>query len=688
MKQFYRIRFHLIAVLSILLGCFAPQALLALELKPMDGISAPVSLGGNVAVLRDPTGALTIQEIVSRESSRFEPIPSMLTEGYRKGAIWVRFSLSAPASSSQWLLQVERPLIEHVTLYVPDGAGNFVAAAPGRHHRNGDGDRAYPNLFSISVPTATTDYYLRFESSTSITTSLNIWQDEGYLEYRRSDDWIIGIVLGAIGAMLFANLLYAARLKDSQYLLYAALLLESGLMTLFHMGYASGVFQFLEPQWLYRSWGVFVCLYSIVMVLFLAQLFEFRRHWLLAWRIFQGAAMLNGVAMIFAIAGRYGDVGFFVSRLQQLCFLFVAGFAIYLLVVRRQFQYLLPAVAFAALISFLMVMQMQYTGANPLELDSSLSRLMAVGTLIHLVLLSAAVANRAHLAERSLSEEKDRVITMSRSAEQELTIKVRERTAELAESNASLSAEVDRRHLLETKLRNSLHSVNDALSQQRDFVALVSHEFRGPLAVIAATAENLSHFAVGAGADITARVAKIRLTVRRMSMLIENVLAGDRLDTGQSSSRIGMFDLNEVLSAAEAGLDDEAGQRVNFVRGGATVVLGDRDLLEIVVQNLIQNALKYSPATAQVAVRLSADEGAACIEVVDRGVGVPDDDHEQIFMKYYRASGQSVKGAGLGLYISKEIARKHGGDLKLVSSGAGGSTFRLSLSIAEPHHQC
>src|SRR5690606_31748019 len=164
---------------------------------------------------------------------------------------------------------------------------------------------------------------------------------------------------------------------------------------------------------------------------------------------------------------------------------------------------------------------------------------------VHLVLLSAAVAQRARLAELSLTEEKDRVLALSRAAEHELAIKVRERTEELVESNASLREEMKRRQLLEVKLRQSLDSVNEALAQQRSFVALVSHEFRGPLAVIAAAAENLALSAADGVGNIKARTTKIRQTVRRMSMLLENVLAGDRLDTDQvPPSKITSFDLN------------------------------------------------------------------------------------------------------------------------------------------------
>lgn len=686
MQQFHNIRFHLIVALSILFGCLAPQPSRALPLNPEDGIKAAVSLGGHLAVFHDAAGTLTIQDITSgRSDIRFVPIPSMLTQGYRKGAIWVRFSLSAPSTVRQWLLQVERPLIEQATLYMSDGAGSFAVAAPGLQHAwAGEGAGAYPTIFPISVPPAPAEYYLRLQSSTSITTSLNIWQRDGYEAYRRADVWLMGIVIGAVGAMILANLLYAARLREILYILYAWLLVNSALITIFHMGYSSEVLQFLGPERIRYSWGIIVCLYSIVVMLFLDRLFEFRIHWTWAHRLSQGVVLLNGVALVLTTMGRYGDVGLFVSRLQQFSVIFVALFVCYLLMVKRQYQYVLSAIAFMSVIAVLLVMQVQYTGANPLGLDSSLARLMAVGTLIHLGLLSAAVAKRAHLAERNLSEEKDRVIAISQSVEHELTTKVRERTAELSESNASLKAEMDRRHLLEVKLRQSLDSVNDALAQQRDFLALVSHEFRGPLAVIAAAADNLSISATEAPDNIKLRTGKIRRTVKRMSMLIENVLAGDRLDADTSHAVIGTFDLNEILQIAQAGLDDDAAGRVDFVPGDEVMVKGDRYLLEIALQNLIQNALKYSPATSPVTVRLSVDQGVALVDVTDRGVGVPPEDRAFIFLKYYRVAGRRAKGSGLGLYISREIARQHGGNLILAASDAGGSTFRLSLPIESP----
>lgn len=164
---------------------------------------------------------------------------------------------------------------------------------------------------------------------------------------------------------------------------------------------------------------------------------------------------------------------------------------------------------------------------------------------------------------------------------------------------------------------------------------MVSHEFRAPLVVISAAADNLSS---GQSADnIRVRATRIRQTVKRMSLLIENVLARDRLNSGRKAfPTTEIVDLDEILRTAKAGLDDDTARRVILIGSGEVTVKGDRNLLEIAVQNLIQNAMKYSAAPSPVTVRLPTDQGVAFVHVTDQGTGVAPGDRELIFMKYYR----------------------------------------------------
>ncbi|WP_252349293.1 ATP-binding protein [Ochrobactrum sp. BTU1] len=322
---------------------------------------------------------------------------------------------------------------------------------------------------------------------------------------------------------------------------------------------------------------------------------------------------------------------------------------------------------------------------GPLRQQHLMVASLVAGLGLLIILLTGHVVGQR--VDRRLRAEQERVLAISQAAERDLTVKVHERTAELAESNRALEAEVERRRLLEDKLKQSLDSVNSALALQRNFVAVVSHEFRGPLAVIGVAADNLL-VALADGSDhVKMRIAKISRTVKRMATLIENVLAGDRLDAGPSpASNLELLDLNEVLQTAMAGFDDDAANRIKVQRSDELVVKGDRILLEIAVHNLLQNALKYSSAPDPVHVHLSKLQGMALVNVSDSGNGVPDKDRDLIFMKYYRSKGQTASGSGLGLYIAREIARQNGGDLVLATSNTNGSTFSLSLPLETPEN--
>lgn len=307
---------------------------------------------------------------------------------------------------------------------------------------------------------------------------------------------------------------------------------------------------------------------------------------------------------------------------------------------------------------------------------------VAVFGLIFILLCNRIAAQ---LTERRLRVEQGRNLAISKAAERDLATKVQERTAQLTKSNTSLKAEIERRHLLEEKLRQSLASVNSALAQQRDFVAMVSHEFRSPLATISAAVDNLIVLLDEPSEGVKLRIGKIRRTVERMSSIIGNVLAGDRLVAGtEPSVMFERFDLRDALHSVISGLNEHDVKRVHISRCDTAMVECDRTLAEIALENLLQNALKYSNAKDSITVGVSIDREWVFINITDQGDGIPLEVQDLIFMKYYRIPGQRKRGSGLGLYISREIAQLMGGNLVLAASGEGGSTFSLSLPIEMP----
>ena len=136
--------------------------------------------------------------------------------------------------------------------------------------------------------------------------------------------------------------------------------------------------------------------------------------------------------------------------------------------------------------------------------------------------------------------------------------------------------------------------------------------------------------------------------------------------------------LRDVVAAAELAQDEV--ELTTDVSGSLPAVRGDRERLRQVIQNLVDNAVKYSPAGGRVRVSATADDGGVLIDVADEGPGIPAEDQQVIFEKFGRSGGGAAKpGTGLGLFIARSIAEAHGGSLQVDSVPRRGSVFRLEL---------
>src|SRR4051794_3755078 len=215
-----------------------------------------------------------------------------------------------------------------------------------------------------------------------------------------------------------------------------------------------------------------------------------------------------------------------------------------------------------------------------------------------------------------------------------------------------------------------------------DFVSLVSHELRSPMAAVIGASRTMQ----GRWRELTPEQRQAFLSLiadetSRLATLIDDVLDTSRIEAGTFSFSFSDVDLGELLrdvvAAAEVAQDE-----VHLVTdvGALPPVRGDRERLRQVIQNLIDNAVKYSSAGGCVYVRALSNDGHVLIDVADEGPGVAPEDRELIFEKFGRSSGGAAKpGTGLGLFIARSIAEAHGGTLDVQSAPEQGSVFRLEL---------
>ncbi|HMC59593.1 MAG TPA: ATP-binding protein, partial [Candidatus Solibacter sp.] len=231
---------------------------------------------------------------------------------------------------------------------------------------------------------------------------------------------------------------------------------------------------------------------------------------------------------------------------------------------------------------------------------------------------------------------------------------------------------------------------HDLQQTKNDVISLVSHEMRTPLTAIQGMTELLAQYDVDPERSREMHLA-INDEVKRLARMITGYLDITRLESGATELRLSPVRLENLLERTLLLLDAVAAQHgIKLTRRFAPdlpAVLADADLLSRAVENLVSNAIKYSPSGTEVALTASSDEDAVSLEVADHGYGIPETDLARVFEKFYRVprvQDAGVPGTGLGLAMVREIAELHGGSVAVRSEVGAGSTFTLSIPRKEP----
>ena len=235
--------------------------------------------------------------------------------------------------------------------------------------------------------------------------------------------------------------------------------------------------------------------------------------------------------------------------------------------------------------------------------------------------------------------------------------------------------------------RSTVEELRRLSALRADFVSLVSHELRAPMASVVGSAQTLRQRWRELNPDQRESfLALIGSETERLAALVGDVLDTSRIDAGTFTYRFADVDLGALVRDSVAGVSfaqDEVSV-VSDVQGELPSVRGDRDRLQQVLTNLLDNAVKFSPAGEEVRVNAFQQDSRVRIEVSDRGPGVPADQQRIIFEKFGRghtAGSPGKPGTGLGLFIARSIAEAHGGVLEVSSAPNEGATFTLSLPV-------
>ena len=225
---------------------------------------------------------------------------------------------------------------------------------------------------------------------------------------------------------------------------------------------------------------------------------------------------------------------------------------------------------------------------------------------------------------------------------------------------------------------------------REEFITQITHELRTPLTNIRAYAETLSSGMFDDPKMITDCYNVITKETRRLSRLIEDILSVSQMEVGSIELTLDSVDLKTLLGDGVGdvrGLADEKDVDLQLVLPAKLEpIRADRDKLAVVIINLLGNAIKYTSSGGSIIVGCQSSQDEVSITFKDNGIGIDPADHARVFEKFQRADDpdvQSETGTGVGLYTAREIVRRHGGEIDLMSEKGQGSTFIVRLPSSE-----
>lgn len=648
----------LITALVLLLLTPVPAA--AQTVLPLTREASIHSTAGHLQRLDDPTG--TLEAKLADEAAEWTDLPGNLSASYTSSIVWLRLRLSA-TEPGQWMLLLRNPVLDDVRVYVrQEGGSDAQPNADARPWRTlGASGEDVPRsdwpvdfrsaAFQFDLAGAGTHTVLvRIAGRNAVNTALDVWQRLAFDNHTRREGLNFGLYFGFYLLLICLHTLFwrATRAPASGlFLAYVSLCVAVELFTLGLVQQLTG----MTGLWGDRLLGTALAVsYPVVTLMALRQL-QLQAVWPRLVRTLCATAW--GTALASTALVLTGHEGGGVQLLQALAsptLLLLLGLALWLLRTgyphARFFLIVFTPYYASALVAFARNMSL-------FPVTAFTENASAVGSMLHMVLLSLWIVG-GYVRQRRVHEH----------------------------AQIRLESELAQRQHREGELLQALELERRVRQEQRDFVAMVSHEFRTPLAIIGTSAQQWARNLDAPPEKSLARSHNIRAAVQRLLNLVDDCLADDRMAEPHLPVQRTQCDLHALIHGLR---EDFAPGRVGCLLGEDTRDLAtNAALLRIALRNLLANADRHAPAGTAVQISTRRDGDRLHIDVANDGAAIPAEEQARLFERYFRGrSTQGQPGSGLGLYLVQRITEKLGGRVGLVSAG-GDVPVRLRVDL--PSH--
>lgn len=604
----------------------------------------PLELAGHLEWLPTAQPNLTIETVASGRAGAFQPLAAHFinqTGGPRDA--WLRFTLElGPDGPAKTILRVMPPLLDHVELYEPWEGGWHKSVAgsqlPLAQWPIRDRTSAFPIHLSMG---SSRTYYLHFQQDGLLNAYLILYPPDAFHQVQIRETLAFGLYFGIFLSLVLINLLHWATLREN---LFGELSLFFFLRGAFFFSFNGLAFQYLFPEY----------------PLFNKALMQSMLAWTIASHILLSVRVLNlpllypRLSRLFIVCGLAALVasvtvwfGLFTHLMAVLLLmlLMIGGLAVVIAADQMRRGHPLGRMLLGIM---LLALICQWAAALPaLGIHWGMSADLyggQIGALFIALSVHIAVAMRA------------------------LELKKARTTSEQAARLAAEQAESER----------------TARREQADFVSMLFHEIKTPLAEISSATTVLETLDQHPSRSSCDRYDTIHSAVDRLNQLVEKSLTRDRQGLDGSHLTRHLMSLQQL---AERVLESFRWAREHRLQLESSdelpLIYGDSELLRVALANLIDNAIKYTPAGGSIAVQLGREGSCQFVAVRDSGPGIDEQGQGRAFDRYWRGTPASgVAGAGLGLYLVKKIVQAHGGEMRVESQPGFGSRFVAMLPEA------
>lgn len=660
---------------ALLLLWLAPPSVAKAQALVLDAGAPFFDSSGHMQMLAGSTGTLDAAQAF--DAPGWQALPGNLSAGFSDSPVWLRLPLRVDAPAPRdWVLWFSNALLDDVRVYTrqPDGGWHLLG------HSGEDVPRArwpvdYRSPTFQFRPAADSPQWLliRLQSKNALATRLEVWQRLAFDNYSRREGLFFGLYFGFYLLLICVHGIFWLSTRAWMSGLFLAYLGGTVLNETVSLGLVQQITG-LPVFWSDRLLGAGLAFSLFVATLVTSRQLELAVVWprltrAIVW--LSGALALAGLALV--AAGRYAQGVVPIQWIALALIVVFSALAARLLAAgHRPARFF--ALAFGVFYLGVFISFLRNLGLLPV--NAWTQHASALGTMVHMVLLGLYVIWRYERRRRAREKRQANLVAeMAMQHNQRLERQVKNRTTELLD-------EIRRRELLEDELRASLELERKVRLEQKEFVAMVSHEFRTPLAIISTCAQQLGRNLDAPAERNQTRCRNILDASKRLLTLVDQYLTADRIDETRAEPMLLACDVREMVQALAR--EFPAGRVHAVLQGPDGPVLTDPGLLRIALSNLLANADRHTAEDETVTITLAATAQHLRIDVENPGAPIPAEDRDKLFEKYYRGRNATRKpGAGLGLYLVHRIAEKLGGKVRLESNGENGAIrFRLTLPTA------